>query len=241
VPPAAKRTAQAGPSAAQVAAEGEAAIFDLLHPEEASRREDGIRLGTRGAATRARLMQAAREMFEENGYGQSSVAQISERAGVSQGAFYQYFRDRAHVMSALVDASVADSLRNGTLVWHIEEGREGLHRLLEVWVTGYVENAGFQRVWEEVSQIDPALADIRRRLTRIIEHGVEAQIAKGVKAKLIPKLTDVAGVARALTSMADRYCYLTYAYDPQANPPSAEATAELLTDMWARAIGMPSS
>jgi AcrR family transcriptional regulator len=236
VPPAAK--GKAGSAAVTAVPATEAALFELLHPEEASRREDGIRLGSRGAATRARLMQAAREMFQENGYGQTSVAQISERAGVSQGAFYQYFRDRAHVMSALVDASVADMLRRPELFWHIEEGREGLSRLLGAWVASYEENAAFQRVWEEVSQIDPALADVRRRLTRLIEHGIESQLHKGVKAKIIPKLPDVPAVARALTSMADRYCYLTYAFDPPADPPSAHATAELLVDMWARAVGL---
>lgn len=219
----------------------EVPVPSLLEPTRPLRREDGreVPLGSRGAATRQRLLEAARAVFEEQGYGQSSVSQISERAGVSQGTYYQYFRDRAHVMSALVDDYVAGLLGDAEMVWHIDQGRDGLRRLMNTYVAHYATNAAFARVWEEVSQIEPALADVRRHLTHIIEKSIEDQLAKGVKARLIPRLPDPAATARALTSMADRYCYLTYAFDPATPPAPPASTAKVLVDMWSRALQLP--
>lgn len=196
-------------------------------------------MGSRGAATRLRLLEAARAVFEEQGYGQSSVAQISDRAGVSQGTFYQYFRDRAHVMASLVDDYVAGLLGDDELVWRVRDGRAGLRRLMLAYVGNYAQNARFARVWEEVSHVDEGLGDVRRRLTAVVEHSVEAQLRKAGSTKLIAPLADPAGTARALTAMADRFCYLSYAFDPAPEPLDEHACADLLTDLWAKAIGLP--
>ena len=45
-------------------------------------------------------------------------------------------------------------------------------------------------------------------------------------------------VASALTAMVDRYCYLTYVFDTPAKVPSPDDTAELLTALWADAVGL---
>jgi AcrR family transcriptional regulator len=43
------------------------------------------------AATRERLLDAAVEVFAENGFGRSTVEQICERGGYTRGAFYSNF------------------------------------------------------------------------------------------------------------------------------------------------------
>lgn len=209
--------------------------------EPALRRQDGreVPMGSRGAATRLRLMEAARAVFEEQGYGQSSVAQISDRAGVSQGTYYQYFRDRAHVMASLVDDYVAGLLGNTEMVWRVGDGRVGLARLMLAYVGNYARNAKFARVWEEVSHVDDGLGAVRRRLTAAVEQSVEAQLRKASSGHLVPVIADPAGTARALTAMADRFCYLSYAFDPAAEPLDVQAGADLLTGLWANAIGLP--
>jgi hypothetical protein len=69
---------------------------------------------------------------------------------------------------------------------------------------------------------------------------VEVQLRKGVSSHVIGPLTDPAGTARALTAMADRFCYLSYAYDPSAEPLDVQHVADLLTELWASAIGLSS-
>lgn len=55
--------------------------------------------------TRRALVDAAFEVLAERGEG-FSVADVTTRAGVSNGTFYNYFRDRDELLDALVAATV---------------------------------------------------------------------------------------------------------------------------------------
>jgi len=51
---------------------------------------------------RAQLVQAAREIFGEKGYHESTVDDITRRAGVAKGTFYLYFSEKKEVYYDLV-------------------------------------------------------------------------------------------------------------------------------------------
>jgi AcrR family transcriptional regulator len=56
----------------------------------------------RGRATRQALLDAAEEVFGENGYDGASVAEITRRTGVAQGTFYVHFEEKNATFSELV-------------------------------------------------------------------------------------------------------------------------------------------
>ncbi len=56
----------------------------------------------RREATRARLLDAAHEVFAAMGMGAASVEEISERAGFTRGAFYSNFESKEDLFLALV-------------------------------------------------------------------------------------------------------------------------------------------
>jgi len=64
---------------------------------------------------RGRLEQAAMELYLERGFGQTTVAQIAERAGVTERTFFRYFADKRemlfagseHLKQLMVDAVAA--------------------------------------------------------------------------------------------------------------------------------------
>ena len=47
---------------------------------------------------RGRLAQAAMELYRERGYEQTTVAQIAERAGVTERTFFRHFADKREVL-----------------------------------------------------------------------------------------------------------------------------------------------
>jgi AcrR family transcriptional regulator len=49
------------------------------------------------AATRARLVDAARHLVEQGGYAAASVQAVADRAGVSAGALYRHFPSKAEL------------------------------------------------------------------------------------------------------------------------------------------------
>lgn len=57
----------------------------------------------RGAATRARLLDAALECLVENGYTATSTVEVARRAGVSRGAQLHHFPTKAALLTAALD------------------------------------------------------------------------------------------------------------------------------------------
>ncbi|GLY29162.1 TetR/AcrR family transcriptional regulator [Kineosporia sp. NBRC 101731] len=49
---------------------------------------------------RGRLQQAAMELFQERGYGEVTVAQIADRAGLTKRTFFNHFADKREVFFA---------------------------------------------------------------------------------------------------------------------------------------------
>lgn len=54
-------------------------------------------------ATRTALLQAARELFTEHGYADTATEDIAQRAGVTRGALYYHFRDKAGLFCAVFE------------------------------------------------------------------------------------------------------------------------------------------
>jgi AcrR family transcriptional regulator len=196
-------------------------------------------LGPKAQRTRAAILRAAAELFARDGYQRTTVADVAAAAGVSLGTVYQYFRDRADLVAALVHHNVTRMLERTDTAWRVEEGADGLRRVLTNFVDTYAEAGAVAGIWEEVSHVDDELGHLRRTLGRAFTKAVEREIRRAAKADLVRRDVDPAMAAVALTGMVDRYCYVTYVFDPPAGgPPSAEHAAEVLTRLWAGAIGM---
>jgi AcrR family transcriptional regulator len=56
---------------------------------------------TRTVSTRDRLLDAARELIEEGGYGAASVLAIADRAGVASGTLYRHFASKEELFVEL--------------------------------------------------------------------------------------------------------------------------------------------
>lgn len=56
----------------------------------------------RSEQTRAALMQAARALFVDKGYGETSTPDIAAAAGITRGALYHHFEDKRALFRAVV-------------------------------------------------------------------------------------------------------------------------------------------
>lgn len=57
----------------------------------------------RAAATRRRLLDAARHLFTEKGFAATSTEELVRAAGVTRGALYHHFRDKADLFAAVFE------------------------------------------------------------------------------------------------------------------------------------------
>ena len=64
---------------------------------------DGTLLTARGVRSRAALLRAARSLFEEKGYANTTIAEIAREAGRATGSFYTYFDNKEALLEQLAE------------------------------------------------------------------------------------------------------------------------------------------
>lgn len=57
--------------------------------------------------THKQIMDAAFELFANDGFGQTSISMVAEKAGVSKGLIYHYFDSKEAILEAIFDQLVA--------------------------------------------------------------------------------------------------------------------------------------
>ena len=96
----------------------------------------GRRAATK-AANRAAILDAARAVFAELGYGGTSVRDVIRRTDLASGTFYNYFPDKEALFRAVLEQS-AETVRA-----RVQAARREARSLEEFVAAGYREYFGF--------------------------------------------------------------------------------------------------
>lgn len=99
------------------------------------------------AATRAKILEAADELFGEVGFESTTTRLIGERSGVNKALIHYHFRDKDGLLGSLLDRyydRLEQTLRSslgepGTV-------RERLARLIDAYVDFLADNRSFSRI-----------------------------------------------------------------------------------------------
>jgi AcrR family transcriptional regulator len=172
---------------------------------------------------RGRLERAALELFEERGFAEATVPQITERAGLTTRTFFRYFADKREVLFAS-----ADELRE-RLVAIVRDAPAGLMpaELLEHGLEGATELFAPRfddvRRWRSVVASDESLREraVRKQHLSIeamhdvlLERGVDEETA-GVMSTLSVLLMERA-VGRWVAQPRDDRPLIAYVRDALA-------------------------
>lgn len=144
---------------------------------------------------RGRLQQAALALYTERGFDQTTVAEIAERAGLTERTFFRYFADKREVLFG----------GQGPLLEKLTEGVAGAPDSaapLDAVNTGLQEASAFfdgrrdgSRLRQQVIHANPALQE--RELTK--RSAISAAMADGLRrrgvAETTARLTGEAGAA----------------------------------------------
>lgn len=183
--------------------------------------------------TRRALLSAARSLFAEQGYGKTTVADITRAAGRAHGTFYLYFDNKRDVFSALL-ATMGETITD-----HARDLWRGQSPVEAIWlgVRDFFEQVNASRdLWqlmEEMAAVDDGAArlraDLRQSFASRIARGIELS-GDGSPQQLDPLIT-----AELLTAIVFRFARRDYL------PGDVDTVAFHVTMLWARGLEFPES
>jgi len=178
------------------------------------------------AANRTAILNAARRVFSEIGYGAATVRDIVRETDLAAGTFYNYFPDKESVLRALLDEA-ASEIRS-----RVREARKA-SRTLEEFVEG-----GFRAYYGYMVE-DPQTFELLRRNAGTVRSmfdeptvgaGVQElrdDLAAGIRSGLLPD-HDVDYMAAAMVGAGFEVAVRMLDRDP----PDVEGAVEFLTGIF---------
>ena len=180
----------------------------------------------RTSDARERLIDTARELMHNKGFGAVGVGEICARAGVNKGSFYYFFESKRCLGLAAIDAYT----ESGKAMWAEIAGSDvtALERLEQILALPYVHGQAQKRVCNKVQgcmlgnlALEQSTQDpqIQARIEAAFDAhlGVlERILADAVEEGVLPTETDVASKAQAALCLLEGFVMLAKVKnDPQ--------------------------
>jgi AcrR family transcriptional regulator len=195
----------------------------------------------KGIETRARLVAAAKEVFELDGFLDARISDIAERAGLSHGSFYHYFESKEEVfreVAAAVEERLQEPLYSVILdssstAPPFERIHEGIRRNLEA----YRDEARIMGVIEQVSRFDDELRASRHERHHISSAQIADSIRRLQRRGLADKQLDPDIAAAGLGAMTYRFPEMWFVQG--LLDCDFDTGVEQLTRLFVNALGLP--
>jgi AcrR family transcriptional regulator len=144
----------------------------------------------RAESTRRRLLEAAESVIGEKGFFRSSIADITQKAGVAQGTFYIYFKSKEEIFRELV-RTMSHDLRRALqeAVAPIEDRREAEQIGFETFLRFASKRRNLYAIIRESEFVDPEIHRwYYQRLAEGYIRGIRQGIARGQVRALDPEV-----------------------------------------------------
>lgn len=172
----------------------------------------------RTAATRAQLLAAARELFAAKGFAEVSTQAVVEAAGVTRGALYHQFRDKADLFAALYE-QVEEQLATDVVAAIAAEKPAGTMAAMRIGARLFLDHCSAPDVAQIVLIDAPSVLGWERWREVGIRYGlgiIEGMLARAVDEGVIPAQPLRATAHVLLSALDEAALYISRAADPDA-------------------------
>lgn len=194
---------------------------------------------TRGARTRAALVQAARVVFERDGYLDARLTDITAEASCSTGTFYTYFSSKDEILQAVIEVAEHDMLHPGMprLAPEDQSPVAVIEASNRAYFEAYRRNAKLMLILGQVAAIDAKFREIRRRRSRAFVDRNAKAIRDLQSGGLADRSLDPLLSSWALSGMVSRMAYYAYGLGEEF---SLDELVETSTKLWVNALKLNS-
>ncbi|CAO5188472.1 TetR family transcriptional regulator [Frankia sp. AiPs1] len=190
----------------------------------------------RGRQTRGQLLDAARTVFERDGFLHARVADICDLASLSHGSFYTYFHSKEEIFREVVDSVELDLLTPEPA----PAGTDAIARIRAAnrhYLQTYAANAKIMRVIQQVATFDPDVRRIRLQRHEEFAHAIERRTRSLQRHDNADRQVDPAYAAQALGGMVAYFAELLFGTD-NGSEFDLDIAVEQLTLLWRNALGI---
>jgi AcrR family transcriptional regulator len=189
----------------------------------------------RGQATRGVLIDAARAVFERDGFLDARIVDIAAEAGVATGSFYTYFKDKNGAFAAVME-QVNEEMLHPLLSEKFDHPVETIEGANRAYLKSYRRNARLMGLMEQVATIDDDFRQVRRRRANDFSKRNARLIARLQSEGLADPELDPYMTSLALSSMVSRVAYTVYVLGDEI---PLEKLVKTLSRLWASALRIP--
>lgn len=173
--------------------------------------------------TRARILEAALEVFAARGYHATSVSDLVEAADVARGTFYLHFASKQAVFLELLDALLA-AFRGSVHGVDATAGAPALREqlvatLVRMFAAAQASRALARVLFREAVGLDPDVDQRIRAFEEQLHAWIAASLVNGVRLGMLrPHDADVAATAiyGALRQAIERHVVVGVPFAPEA-------------------------
>jgi AcrR family transcriptional regulator len=192
------------------------------------------RTADRRARTRQKLLDAARVVFERDGFHDARLADIVQEAEVATGTFYNYYRSKELIFRDLMTGVIADLFEQSNDELPRDDPVAGIHAANRAYVKGYLRNARLMTILVEIGS-QSEVQDLRIEIRGGFEERISRAIRRWQQAGIAYRDLDPVYTANALSYMVDRFLYewtvLELDYDE-------DKVVETVSRLWVRSLGL---
>lgn len=186
----------------------------------------------KGRGTKDALLVAGRRVFGRDGYAAARVSDIAAEAGLSNGAFYWYYRSKRDVLVELLTWALAQLLEQARSPWRPDRPSESVRITTERYLRFYEDNADLFRVLHETIQTDPEVEAMQAATRRQFHERIINMIRRGIDDGVLrPTLDPELGTA-LLGDMTEHYAYMRFVRHRHPDQ-DIGTVATQLADLWA--------
>ncbi|WP_394844223.1 TetR/AcrR family transcriptional regulator [Pendulispora brunnea] len=192
-------------------------------------------LTRRAERTRAKLVTAARKVFEKHGVLETRIVDIAKEAGVAVGSFYTYFESKEELLRE-VAATLYVELIPPLPAEVGPDPRARIEAGNRAYVRAYEKNARILTLVQHQTLSDATLRGLYEEARAAFIARVERSIRRLQREGLSPKDVSPRLAAHMLAGMVHEFCYTTFGFGTVDFDP--EEAVSTLTTLWTRALAL---
>lgn len=197
---------------------------------------------SRGRRTREALIEAARQVFERDGFLGARISDMTTGAKVSHGSFYSYFDTKEEIFWTVLSTVTEDMFGTPAppVVPVVRQAGtrsvpESIREANAAFIDSFRRNAAMIRVLEEVATYNDDFRQLRREVRHRFIDRIELSLRRHQARGVVAADVDAEYAAHALGAMMDRFCYAWFVLEEAFDETRA---ADELNRIWLTTLGI---